>query len=64
MTVKEIARDVVEHAPDSCSWEELIDNLRLRQTLAKSRENSEQGEMLTSQELKKELSEWATNRST
>lgn len=62
MTIKEIARDVVEHAPEDCSWDRLIDDFRLRKALDRSRKQSEQGEMITADELKREMSQWAKQR--
>jgi len=59
MTVKEIARDVVDHAPENCSWEQLMDDLRLQQALETSREQCERGEYVSIEEFEKEYSEWS-----
>jgi len=63
MTVKDIAREVIDHAPEDCSWETLIDDFKLRKALDRSREQSEKGEMITAEELRGELSQWAAKRS-
>lgn len=59
MTVKDIARDVVDHAPKDCSWDQLMDDLRLQQSLEISREQCEKGEFEPIEEFAKEYSEWS-----
>jgi hypothetical protein len=64
MTVKDIARDVVNHAPEDCSWDQLMDDLRLLQSLEISREQFEKGEFEPIEEFEKEYSEWSKKYTT
>jgi len=59
MTVKDIARDALEHASDSVSLEELIDDMRLRQSLEISRQQSERGETISLEQARKNFTEWS-----
>jgi len=59
MTVKDIARDALEHASDSVSLEELIDDMRLRQSLEISRQQSECGDTISLEQARKNFTEWS-----
>jgi len=59
MTVKDIARDALEHASDSVSLEELIDDMRLRQSLEISRQQSDGGETISLEQARKNFTEWS-----
>jgi len=61
MTVKEIVREAADHAPENCSIEEILDDIRLRHELEISRQQSERGETLTLDEVRKNISQWAKN---
>ena len=59
MTVKEIARDVVEHAADDCSIEQLIHDLRLQHHLDLADQESKAGKSLTTDQMKERFHSWA-----
>ena len=63
MTVKDIVRDALENAPEGISLEELIDDMRLRQSLEISRQQSECGETITLEEARKNFTEWSQKHS-
>lgn len=63
MTVKEIARDVVEHASDDCSVDELVDNIILNHRLEICRQQSERGERIPYEEVVKQIPRWIENAS-
>jgi hypothetical protein len=60
MTVKDIAREVVEHAHDNCSLEELVDNIRLQHRLEIAHQESNQGKTLSGDQMKKRFQSWAS----
>ncbi len=61
MTVKEIAREVVEHAPEDCSVQELVDDILLQHKLEICRQQSERGEGIAYEEVVKEIPQWIEN---
>jgi len=61
MTAKEIARDVVEHAPDDCSVDELVDEIILKHRLEICRQQSEQGERIPYEQVVKQIPRWIEN---
>lgn len=58
MTIKQIARQVIDHADDDCSMDEIINDLRLQQSLEISRHQSKAGQTRPLEEVEKEFSEW------
>jgi len=58
MTVKDIAREVVDHAPDDCSVEQLLEDIRLRHELEISKQEIKNGEHLTVDELEEQVHQW------
>ena len=61
MTVKEIARDVVENAADDCSVQELVDDILLQHKLETCRQQSERGERIPFKEVVDEIPQWIEN---
>jgi len=64
MTVKEIVRQAAEHASDDCSIEEILDDIRLRNELEISRQQSERGETLSLEQVRTNITQWAKNHTT
>jgi len=64
MTVKEVAKEVLEQAPNNCSWDELMDDLRLQKELEISRQQSERGEGIPLDEVARKIPQWVKNATT
>jgi len=58
VTVKDIAREVIDHAPDDCSVEQLLEDIRLRHELELSKQEIKNGEYLTVDELEEQVHQW------
>ena len=61
MTVKEVAREVLENASEDCSWDELMHDLRLQQELEISHQQSARGEGVSLQEVADKIPQWIKN---
>jgi len=64
MNVKEVAKEVLDQAPDNCSWDELMDDLRLQQELEICRQESERGEGISLDAVAQKIPQWVKNAST